>query len=500
MERLLSKSKYLSGLQCRKKLWLSIYQPQKAKQAGHFTEMVLQRGTDIGKSARERFPGGILIEAPYHDIKAALTETETHLAGAKHGGGSRNRQDSTPILFEPAFLHNGLFCRVDILVPAGEEWDIIEVKSTLDIQDIQLPDAAVQKYILEGAGLQVRNTCIMHLNRECRYPDLSDLFRIEKVDSLIQDELETVPRAAAAFFTVMQEREEPMVPAGDHCRSPYECAFIDYCWRDVPAPSLYNIRRLKKEKREELTGRGIYSVFDIPGDYPLSPNEQEQVKMYRSGKAKIDTAAIRKQLAALTFPLYFLDFETDNPAVPRYEGMAPYQQVPFQYSLHILRKNGELEHREYLHTDSSDPRRPLAEQLAMDIKAASRGATLIAYYAVFEKNVITGLARHFPDLAPDLEPAVKRFWDLLDIFKKHYRHPGFLGSNSLKSVLPVIVPEMGYAALDVQNGSEAQMAWNALLDPELSEREKRRMEEALRVYCRQDTLAMVKIYEELKKI
>lgn len=478
----LSKSKYLSGLQCIKKLWLGAYAPEKAAPLRPFREMVLRRGTGVGELARERFPEGRPVES--------LEETASLL--------SQFSDKPEAALFEPAFLFDRIFVRIDVLKKnKSGGWDIIEVKSTLDVQDIQLPDAAVQKYAAAGAGMEIGNTCIMHLNRECRYPDLSNLFVIEKVDSLIRKELEIVPEAAGAFLRVLARNEEPEVSIGDHCSDPYECEFKEYCWRTVPSPSVYNIRRLNRERRKDLLELGIRGALDIPPDYPLTGRERKQVEMYRRGTPEIEREKIEKALKQLTFPLYFLDFETDNPAVPRYEGTRPYRQVPFQYSLHILTEDGVLEHREYLHTDKSDPRRPLAEQLAGDLTAENPSGTVIAYYAVFEKNVIRGLAGLFPDLSDELLSTLSRFWDLLDIFKKYYRHPGFLGSNSLKSVLPVLVPEMSYAGLDVQNGPEAQLAWNALIDDETPPEEKKRIEEGLRFYCRQDTMAMVEIYRRL---
>ncbi len=486
-EPILSKSKYLYGLQCEKKLWLAAHEPEQAAKPSPFRKMVLSRGTDIGERARQLSPDGLLIKSPYYDIEGALQETERAL------------EKGYEVLFEAAFLYKHLFCRVDILQLDQENtWKIIEVKSTLDVQTIQLPDAAVQKYIVEGAGLTVQSTNIMHLNRTCRYPDLSDLFVVEAVDDVIREETAIIPDAAKTFLAVLDAKNKPQVQIGDQCRDPYECAFIGYCWKNVPAPSIFNIRRLNRDRRKDLLGQNILGALDIPENYPLSAQERIQVEMYRSRKTDIDSAAVKKAIDALAFPLYFLDFETDNPAIPRYEGMAPYEQVPFQYSLHILREDGALEHREYLHTKRTDPRSPLAEHLSKDLEEIKNGGRVIAYYAVFEKNVLLGLTKMFPDIAETLLASVKRLWDLLDIFKKHYRHPGFLGSNSLKSVLPVLVPEMDYKSLDVQNGSEAQLAWNALLDPAVPEPERNRTETALREYCRQDTLAMVRIYEALK--
>jgi hypothetical protein len=485
----LSKSKYLSGLQCVKKLWLSIYAPDKASPLRPFQEMVLSRGTDVGELARKRFPAGKLVEAPYYEIEKALEETSVLL--------DELSEEPKGALFEPAFLFNNIFVRVDVLRKRDlRKWDIIEVKSTLDVQDIQLPDAAVQRFVVQGSGLDIGKTCIMHLDRECEYPDLSDLFVIEEVDELIWEELEAVPAAAETFLEVIARAKEPDIPIGDHCNEPYECQFKAYCWQSVPSPSIFNIRRLNRGRKKELIEKGILGAKEIPPEYPLAPQEMKQVEMYRKGAPEIETEKIEAELRRLSFPLYFLDFETDNPAVPRYEGTRPYQQVPFQYSLHILAADGGLEHREYLHTDTSDPRRPLAERLIRDLESNGR-ETIIAYYAVFEKNVIRGLAGLFPDLADELLRTLPRFWDLLDIFKKYYRHPKFLGSNSLKSVLPVIVPEMSYAAMDVQNGPEAQLAWNALINDETPSEEKEQIEEGLRIYCRQDTMAMVEIYRRL---
>ena len=198
-------------------------------------------------------------------------------------------------------------------------------------------------------------------------------------------------------------------------------------------------------------------------------------------------------MANLQYPIHFLDFETDNPAIPRFDGLHPYQQFPFQYSCHVLHQNNEIEHYEYLHTDSTDPRLSVVESLLNHVSSCG---SVVVYNASFEQGVLKHLADFFPEHAPPLQSIIDRIWDLLDIFKKHYTHPDFCGSNSLKAVLPVLAPSLDYQDLDVRDGTEAQATWNLMLNTE-DETDKNEWINRLKAYCKTDTLATVKIYKAL---
>ncbi len=234
-------------------------------------------------------------------------------------------------------------------------------------------------------------------------------------------------------------------------------------------------------------------IKHIPSLYPLSNNERRFVDLYLNKTNEIDWPAIKEELDSLSFPLYFLDFETDNPAIPRFDNTHPHDQFPFQYSCHVLQDNNMLEHCDFLHTDQTDPRRPIAQSLADCIGSVGN---VIAYNAPFEKRVLTSLAQQYPKMKQPLTSIARRLWDLLVIFRSHYFDPAFGGSNSIKNVLPVLCSDLSYDDLEIQEGNAAQFAWNQLIDLDKGP-EKSTLIQSLKDYCKRDTFAMVEIFRYL---
>jgi hypothetical protein len=483
MDYRLSKSKYLTGLNCLKALWLAIRAPEKAEPPSPAQEYIFAQGTQVGIDARERFAGGVLVRSPSYQAAEAVAETRSAMAAG------------VPALFEGAFLHDNVLVRVDVLRRAAlaGSWDLIEVKSTTSVKPQHVPDLAVQRFVLSGCGVRVSRVLLMHLNPGCTYPDLSDLFVQEDLTEEIAESEREVASNLEGFRGVLRRRREPSVPLGPQCTSPYRCPYIPWCWRRVPRVSVFNLPRLSAEKQRELVSRNILRIEDLPPELPLSAAQRRFVELYRCDSPEIDWPAIRRELSGLEHPLYFLDFETDSPAIPRYPGTHPYVKIPFQYSCHRLEADGTLVHGEYLHTSPDDPRPPLAQAL---LDWVGPMGTVVAYNAPFERSVLTALAESVPSLGVALLATAARLWDLLEVFRSHYQDPAFGGSNSIKSVLPVLVPGMSYESLAVQDGTAAQAAWNRLLR-EQSPGGRWELEAALRAYCTQDSLAMVEIYRVL---
>ena len=480
----------MSGLQCEKRLWLEVYRPERKPELTPAQKRVFASGTAVGEEARERFPGGVLVSAPYWDLPGAVRETATLMA----------RQE-TPHLYEAAFEADGTHVRVDVLSRAEHNrWRLTEVKSTTSVKEEHLTDTAIQWEVAERAGISVSACILMHLNGDCRYPDLSDLFTQEEITGPAAPVRAEVPGIISRMHEVVAQAREPGVPIGTHCTSPYECPFKAYCWQGVPEHSVFTIPGMKKETRDALVSAGIISAAELAGvaasPVPLSEKQEAYVQMVATGEPRINRKAIADLLEGLQFPLYFLDFETCADAIPRFDGLGPWRNYPFQYSLHVMRSDGTLEHREHLHQGPDDPRPGVAAALCRDIGPEGQ---LVAYNAPFEIGVIRALAGLVPDRAPELLAMADRFFDLLVVFRQHYAHPGFLGSNSIKNVLPVIVPELSYGRLAVSNGDDAQAEWaRAVALPDGME--KTFIFDALREYCKLDTLAMVRIYEELRKL
>jgi hypothetical protein len=479
----LSKSRFLAGLQCRKRLYLEIHHRDLATDPGPATQRIFASGHKVGELARNQFPGGVLIDPPPYEIERALRETETAIA------------DGASVVYEPAFIHDNVFIRADVLARTDTgAWDLIEVKSTTRTSDTHVADAAIQRHVARGAGLSIRNTYVMHLNRGCRYPDLSNLFELDEVSDRIDAMWPELAPRVAEFNELLIQPAAPHVPIGKHCTTPYDCSFMEHCWRNVKHPSIFTIPRISAEKIDALVRQGVTGIERVPETFRLSENQRRYVDFFKSGQKQILSPAIADALAILEYPLYFLDFETMADPVPRLDGLGPYHQYPFQFSLHVMQPDGTIEHREYLHPDTTDPRGPLTEALIRTIVGTG---TIVAYNAPFEQRVIRDLSRRFPKHRRQLMGCLDRFFDLLVIFRDHYFDPDFGGSNSIKHVLPVLVPELSYATLEVQSGDLAQLAWQEMISSADASR-RLALAGSLKRYCELDTWAMVRLYQELR--
>ena len=477
----LTKSKFLLGFNCSKALWLQINEPENASKISMGEQRILEQGIKVGEYARKQFPKGILVTPDYNNLENSLEETITLLNNNK-------------IIFEGVFIFNEVLVKADILKPLGKnKWALIEVKSSTKVKDDHIPDIAIQKHVLQNCGINITSCKLMLINRECVYPDLADLFYQEDVTAEVNELLPSIPAKISELKTIIAKDEVPQLDIGPQCLKINNCSYYDFCWEHFGTKTIFQIPRLYYKKRDDLFSKGIILIDDIPDDFPLSEKNLEYVNMIRNDKPLIDKKSIKSELKSLQYPLYFLDFETDNPAIPRYNGMHPYDVIPFQFSCHKLNKDGSVRHFEYLHNDETDPRRHLAAEL---IKCLSDKGSIIAYNASFEGNVIKGLSSVFPDLSSQLQNLLERLWDQLLIFRYYYKHPDFGGSNSIKDVLPVLCPELSYSTLNVKKGDDAQYTWNILIK-EKDNAEKERLSNDLKEYCKMDTLAMVEIHKKL---
>ena len=477
----LRRSNYLNGLQCHKRLWYEQNHPGRATPTSRSQQRLLDQSREVRRLARERFPEGRLIDTT--DPREAVEQTQEAI------------NSGISCIFEASFIFNDTWwVRCDILEKGSNSWKIIEVKASNKVKKEHLPDLAIQKHVLTEYGIPISGTQLMHTNRECVYPDLSNLFTIEDVTDRVNQQMDDVPNNIEAFKTILDEDVEPNVSIGEQCDNPNRCPFKEYCWSDVPeCCSIFTIPNLRANRQTELVERDIFSLCDVPCDFPLSENQRDYVNMVLNNQPEIDDEAIRNLLSELEYPIHFFDFETSNPAVPRFEGLSSYQQFPFQYSCHILQSDGSLTHHEYLHTDTTDPRLPLVESLLNHI---SDVGSVVVYSASFERRILEDLAQSFPEHSAALQSIISRLWDQLVIFRDHYKHPEFYGSNSLKNVLPVLVPCLSYEDLDIQEGNDAQAVWNIMIKT-TNEEARDNMINNLKAYCKMDTLATVKIHKAL---
>ncbi|MDE2039666.1 MAG: DUF2779 domain-containing protein [Elusimicrobia bacterium] len=485
----LSKTQYLGGLQCEKALWLHRHRRDLASQPSPGLDAIFEQGAKVGRLAWRRFAGGTLIEADHLHAQDALAATEA----AKRGGAS--------ILYEAAVAHDGVLVRPDILMRSGASWDLVEVKSSTEVKEVYLEDVAIQRYALNGAGFPIRKCFVMHVNNQyVRYGDIDpkEFFTLADLTDAAKALQKDIPARLARMGRILAAPSAPCVGIGAHCKKPYPCPFIDHCWKRIPEYSVFDLTRIRHEKAAILADKGILRVRDVPGDFPLTEAQELQVSVEKSRKPRIDKKALQKFLAEPVHPLYFLDFETIWPAIPPYDGLSPFQQIPFQASVHVQKaKDGPIEHFEYLGDAKSDPRPGLVEFLTSVI--ASKG-NVVAYNAAFEGRCLKAMADAYPRSGAALRSIKARLWDLMIPFRDRlYVHPGFRGRYTIKLVLPAIVPGMTYKGLAIAEGGAASIAYMNLMDGKLPQAEAKATRDALAEYCGQDTLAMVKVLEHLRR-
>jgi hypothetical protein len=374
---------------------------------------------------------------------------------------------------------------------------LTEVKSTLDVKDAHLPDVAIQLHVLRRAGLSVSRAEVMHLNRECRAPDLSNLFVRTPVTRLLGTWLDEAPARIAALRAQLAG-PLPEVAPGPHCSQPHACPFLARCHPPLPSDHLSTLYRLPSPKRAELEASGLETLAELPASFRASEIQQRQIASVRTG-ALVVAPSLHRELAALRPPLAFIDFETIAPAIPVWPGCAPYQHVPVQFSCHRVAHDGAVRHRTWLADGLEDPRRPFAEAL---LAACDGARTVVAYNAPFEKRFLRELGAALPDLAPALEDLSARTEDLLKIVRDHVYHPDFAGSFSLKAVLPALVPALGYDELAIRDGDTAAAALETLLlEPAaFGDAERRQLRADLEAYCALDTWALVQLTDRLRTL
>ena len=489
----LSKSLYTRAIQCPKSLWLKKYKPEFLTPPDESAKAVFETGNVVGDLACELFAGGK--EVPYSKNYDEMIATTQRLI-----------DQGEEYIYEATFNYGGILVMVDILHVKGDEVSLYEVKSSTGLNDIYLHDVSIQYYVLAHLGFRVRDAYVVHVNNSYVRGDeldLQELFCVVDVSTEVVALQKDIPMHLSEFEAYLDDKEcEPDIDIGKHCKSPYECDAKEYCWkvqRHIPDYSVFNIFNLGSTKQIKLYEQGIVDIADVPEDFAMTPNQASAVQNYKSGETHIHVKAIKEFCESLSYPLYHLDFETYQQAVPLYKGISPYQQIPFQYSLHVEHSDGILEHREFLADVGVDPRRAIAKQLVKDIPLH---VNTLAYNMSFEKGVIKRLAEQFEDLSEHLMNIHDNMKDLMVPFqKKYFVTPSMQGSYSIKYILPALVPEFekAYKELEgIQNGSQAMNAFATLHVKSLDEQKEIRKQ--LLAYCELDTLAMVRILEKLRKI
>ena len=485
----LSKSTFLMGRQCSKLLWFRYNAKDQIPAPDEATQAVFDQGNEVGALAHQLFPGGIEIDTAPGDFDGAIRRTNEALKLRR------------PI-YEATFAHGGGYARVDILVPvAGHAWDLVEVKSTTSLkEDVHLPDIAFQAYVLTGAGIKLRKCFLAHINGEfVRRGEINPqkFFTLEDVTKPVSAMTRDIEEQIEAMQRVIRAKAHPEIQIGPHCSNPYSCPLQNRCWSFLPEASVFTLYR-GGAKGFALLQQGIQKLADIPADVTLSDNQSIQRAALLAGQPHIDRPALAAFLGQIEHPVSYLDFETIGTAIPLFDGVRPYQQIPFQYSLHIRRRaNAKPEHRSFLAEGTADPRPEFMRQLRADLPDTG---SVVAYNASFEISRLKECCELLPKFKPWLRKVTPRVVDLLLPFRGfRYHHPDQNGSNSMKAVLPALTGQ-GYEKLAIQEGGAASREFLRVTFGDVTAAERRRVRQALEEYCALDTLGMVQIVDRLKRL
>ena len=485
--KLISKTKIMSGYRCVKALYLTIQNPELVPPVGPALQATFDQGNEIGVEARRRYPSGVLVDNKPWDFVGALKRTRELI------------QSGTEVIFEGAFEYKGLFARVDVLQysTATQRWTMLEVKSATKIKPEYLDDAGFQAYVLANSGLPLEKISILHINRECIAPDLRGLFNEVDVTQELRDRHPLIGPKLTEIFNGLRSPTVPAMDLGQYCTSGVGCTFKDYCFaqKEIPAVSVFNIPGLRDKVWDYYKAGQIH--LEAVDTSELSEAQRRMVEVQVNGKRFLNKEKIAESIGDWKYPLVFLDFETINPAIPRYPGTRPYQQVPFQFSVHVLRRpGGNLEHFEYLFLGEGDPRLELIPRL---IEACGEEGSIVSYFAKFESDVITELAQHFSEYHDELMGLIPRMVDPLPIVREAVYDPGFGGRFSLKVVAPSLLgAEFDYKGMEVADGTAAQRAFDSVYRGGQTVEQIETIRQSMLEYCARDTLAMVELVKWLQ--
>ena len=488
--RPLSKSKLLAFRQCPKHLWLEVHQPELRADSGP-TLASFATGHQVGDIARQLYDPqaqGTLIDPLAEGFDAAFAHTQ-HLL-------THSRQP----IFEAGFRAGGALAFADVLLPTAEgshtQWRMVEVKSSTSVKDYHRDDAAIQAYVARESGLELKAIALAHIDSGWTYPGNGDYQGLLVEADLTEEAFartDEVRGWIADAQAVVARKKAPRLATGAQCSAPYECGFLAHCQSAEPQAE-HHVRWLPRRSqalKAHIEEHGISELRDVPDDL-LNPTQQRVKAATLSGQAFFDQPATAQALAAHKLPGYFIDFETIQFGVPLWKGTRPYQQLPFQFSVHRLGRTGRATHQAFLDLSGGNPSLAFAQSL---VAACGERGPVFVYNAAFETTRIRELAERHPRLATALRAINDRVVDLLPIARQHYYHPSQQGSWSIKAVLPALCPELHYDALDgVQDGGAAQQAYLEAITPATSAPRKAELERQLLAYCSLDTWAMVRLW------
>ena len=452
-KHLLSKSSFIRGVQCEKHLYLYKYHYKEMDQLSEMQKAIFKRGTDVGILAQQLYPNGIdASPATQFEYDKAVKLTKELL------------DKKQKVIYEASFNYSDVLSVADIVVNGKSGLNVYEVKSSTSISETYIRDAALQYWVISNCGYKIKDFSITYINNQYIRKgdlDINQLFITESVLKLILPLQNWVEDNVKRFKKVLSKKDIPYIDIGEHCHDPYTCGFFEYCRKHIPENSIFDLSGIHLSKKYDLYRSGIIKLEDIPADAKLSKNAKLQLDVYKSKIDLIDKKAIKEFLADFNYPIYFMDFETFQPAVPMFDNSKPYQQIPFQYSLHYKKnKKSKIEHFEFLAETGADPRIKFIENL---LNATKNEGDILTYNKTFEILRLKEIAESFPKYKKEIEERINRVKDLMLPFQKKYYYTSKMqGSYSIKYVLPALIPELSYENLDINEGGLASIAFESL--------------------------------------
>ncbi len=479
----LTKSRYVAGLQCHRRLWLLVHEPPDYKEPP--SGSLLAVGHEIGRHAHKLFPGGVLVAYEPWRHAEAVARTAALMADT-----------AVPAIFEAAFVHEDIRIRVDVMERRADGWGMREVKSSTRVKDHHLDDVALQAHVLARTGIDVTSAEVLHVNnayvRGTGEVDWPAYFAWVDAGDSIAQRRGGIPSRLPEMRACLRQDAAPSIEPSGHCHAPYGCEFWDRCTADKPADWVSHLPRLSATQAAGLAALGIEAISAIPAGFPLTW-KQAVIRDATAGGQAYVAPDLARLLHGFAPPACYLDFEAVMPPVPLWVGTRPYQTIPFQWSLHAIDADGVLHHREFLAAGDEDPRRRFVETL---VAVLATFAGPIVVYSAYEQTRLKDLAVHFPELRPAIEAILARLVDLMPVVRGAVYLPAFAFSNSIKSVAPALSPGFGYDDLDgIADGMAAAAAFLQMAsgsNPHTEQVEELRA--ALLAYCKRDTLAMVEVH------
>jgi hypothetical protein len=476
-------------MQCHRRLWLEVHHRDRATPIGPAQQGIFDQGTRVGEIARLRWPTGVLVEEDFRHHPEAVARTRALM-----------EDPTVTAIFEAAFTELRTQVRVDILARTndGNEWDLIEVKSSTSHKPEHDSDIAIQTLVLQEAGVKLHSSQLLVIDRTYVFDgtqsDPAELLYAVDVSSEVAGMQASVRDELQRQHDMVALKDEPGIEPDRHCSKPYDCAFWDNCTSGKPEYWIFQLPGIRQTQIERWRGQGLEDISELAKSTDLNVRHTNIAQSIQTGEPWTNDD-LGNVMSELEYPVYYLDFETFNPAIPIYAGTIPYERVPFQWSCHIDDGSGNLSHREFLADGRSDPRSEFADTLLLALGQSGS----IVVYSSFERSVLRDLAFEFEDIYDEMFEVIARLWDLLKVVRENYYHPKFYGSTSIKTVLPALAPDLDYSNLEISDGSSASFAFQKRAEGVISEAEWKVTSANLLKYCGLDTLAMVRVARALEE-